>query len=108
MADTTLSKLSLEYVAVPITHFTANGVAANPTSDSVYLAFKLRGARPAAGDWIAAAWETDAGPPVQYLAKVLVGPGGAVQLSPGTYTVWAKVTDNPEVPILSGGTLIIE
>jgi hypothetical protein len=31
-------------------------------------------------------------------ARVLIGPLGAVQLAPGRYRVWVKVTDNPEVP----------
>jgi hypothetical protein len=34
-----------------------------------------------------------------YIAQCLVGPDGGVTLATGTYTIWVKVTDNPQVPV---------
>jgi hypothetical protein len=98
------SSLSLQYVPVQIT--VQVGV---PTGDTVQFAFTTGGADPQAGDWKTASWATNITglPNGVYIAQCLVGPGGAVQLAAGTYQIWVKITDNPEVPVLKGGTLQI-
>lgn len=101
-----LSSLSKEYVRVGVAAKEA-GVAVNPTADVVQMAFVAPGAEPAGGDWQTASWETDQSTePDSYFARCLVGPG-AVVLAEGTWAVWLKVTDSPEVPVREVGRLII-
>jgi hypothetical protein len=76
---------------------TKNGAAYNPTGDVVEVAFKLPGVDPAGPDWHAASWET-AG--TAYYARLLVGPAGGLVLTVGTYIMWIRITDSPEVPVL--------
>lgn len=94
-----LSVLSTEYVEVPIT------APDNPTADTVQMAFILNGASPGSGDWKSAIWTTVNG---VYYACCLVGPGsGGVVLAVGSYKVWVKITDNPEVPVRAPGNLTV-
>lgn len=91
---------SLQYVPVIVT-----AMGGNPTTDVVAMAFTTSG-EPQPGDWKSATWDTTTALGAnQYLAQCLVGPGGTVQLAAGQYSIWVKVTDNPEVPILPAGTL---
>lgn len=100
-----ISTASLEYVLVPIAA-KASGVVVNPTADTVQMAFLTASTAPVAGDFKSASWETDATTdPDTYYARCLVGTGGAVALAAGTYNVWVKVTDSPEVPVLHCGYL---
>jgi hypothetical protein len=103
-----LSALSLEYVRVPVSA-TANGSVVNVSADVVQMAFPASGIAPVVGDWKAASWETDATHPTGpvYYARCLVGPSGTVALAAGTYDVWAKITDNPEVPARKAGVLFV-
>lgn len=39
--------------------------------------------------------------------RILVGPTGAVTLTPGTYDWIVKVTDSPEIPVRLAGTVTI-
>ena len=94
----TLSRLSTEFVQIAVAA-TVNGAPVNPTGDTVQMAFTKDGAIPGSGDWHGASWET-AG--ITYYAQCLVGPvNGGVVLTPGTYSIWLKVVDNPEVPVRS-------
>jgi hypothetical protein len=101
-----ISSLSKEYIRVPVSA-TAAGVPVNPTADVVQMAFVTSG-EPAGGDWKSADWETNAetSPPTYY-ARCLVGPGGTVTLADGTYQIWVKVTDSPEVPVKRAGVLVV-
>lgn len=95
-----ISTASLQYVLVDISAEAA-GAAVNPTSDTVQMAFLTSDSAPSVGDWKTASWETDAGTdPDTYSARCLVGTGGAVALSAGTYNVWVKISDSPETPVL--------
>lgn len=100
-----ISSLSTEYIQVEVTA-TVNGSSPyNPTGDQVQMAFIASG-NPESGDWHTGAWQTlssSAGP--VYLAQCLVGPSGGVALLAGTYGVWLKVTDNPEIPVRQVGIL---
>ncbi|MFD9632843.1 hypothetical protein [Streptomyces violascens] len=104
----TQSSLSLEYVQVPVTAM-VGGNPLNPTGDVVQFAFLPDKVQPGSGDWKAGSWDgAQPRPPGNaYLAQCLVGPGGTVTLTPGTYTVWIKVMDSPEVPVINVDLLTI-
>jgi len=99
------SSLSLAYVQVDVTAKAA-GVIYDPTSDVVQFAFPVVGTDPVGGDWQTGSWTTDVGTG-RYLAQCLVGPGGTVTLDRGTYAVWVKITDSPEVPVMQVGAIQI-
>ncbi len=99
-----ISDLSTEFVKSRITA-TKNGSSYNPTGDTVEVAFKLPGVDPTGPDWHAATWETVG---TAYYARLLVGPVGGLVLPVGTYHMWIRVTDAPEVPVLEApGTVRI-
>lgn len=106
-APLVISSLSKEYVRVRV--FAKNaGAAVNPTADVVEMAFKSDGTEPSTPDWKTAAWETDATTdPDTYYARCLVGPGGTVTLTDGSYDVWVRVTDSPEIPVKKAGRLVV-
>jgi hypothetical protein len=92
-------------VQEPVAAFVA-GVAIDPTSDVVAMAFTAVGAKPGSGDWHTGSWDT--APAGTYLAQCLVGPGsGGVTLSVGIYDMWVRVTDNPTIPVTQFGQLQI-
>lgn len=97
-----LSVLSTEYIRVPIAA-TVNNFPYNPTGDVVAFAFTT-GANPASGDWHPGLWDSTNAP---YVAQCLVGPSGGVALTVGTWVIWVKITDNPEVPVRAVGQLAI-
>jgi hypothetical protein len=99
-----LSVLSTQYVIVPLTILGPG--APNPTSDPVSFAFKAAGTDPSGTDWISGEWvpETLNG---QYLMQCLVGPSGGTSLAIGSYVIWNKITDSPEVPVFQSGVLAI-
>ena len=100
MAFTARPATSLEYVAVNVSS-TVAGVRVDPTTDPVFMAFKEDGDYPVSGDFVAASWETNSTTtPTTYTALCLVGPGGTIALTAGTWQVFVKITDNPEVPVL--------
>lgn len=102
-----MSSASLQYLSVPVQSFKA-GAAYNPTSDAVQFAFLLGfGSTPTAGQWVNGSWITQPNYNYPYAAQCLVGSGGATALTVGVYTVWLKITDNPEIPVLIAGTLQI-
>jgi hypothetical protein len=101
----TQSSLSLEYIRVPVS-VKESGIAIDPTSDTVALAFPVEGVAPS--QWEPGTWETDATTvPTTYLVRVLVGPSGDVELTAGLYDVWVRISDNPEIPARKAGNLQI-
>ena len=103
-----ISELSLEYVRVPVSA-KQSGLTVDPTADTVKLAFSAAGVDPSSGDYKTSSWETDATTtPATYYARCLVGPAGTVALAAGTYEVWVKITDSPEIPVLRSGTLVVK
>jgi hypothetical protein len=104
-----LSSLSTVYVQVPV-EATVNGISDyNPTGDPVLLAFLPPGTNPGVSDWKPGSWQSVAATSgTVFLAQCLIGPGtGGVTLTPGTYRIWVKVTDNPEIPVDDVGILQI-
>lgn len=103
------SALSTEYISVPVAA-TVSGVAINPSTDVVQMAFVSAGDSPDSGDWVSASWEQDAtGTPTVYSVRALVGPtGGVTTLTAGTlYDVFVKIGDNPETVVRRFGAVSI-
>lgn len=103
-----ISHLSTEYVNIPVS-VTKGGQPYNPTGDNVQFAFMPTPTQiPGNTDWVAGVWETDTSNFIYpYLAQCLVGPSGTITLGTGTYVVYVKITDSPEIPVLVGGQLVI-
>lgn len=103
-----MSQLATMYVFVPFS-VTKSGVPYNPTGDAVAFAFMPTATQvPQVSDWVAGAWDTDTTSVLYpYSAKCLVGPAGTITLGLGTYVIYTKVTDNPEIPVLITGQLQI-
>jgi hypothetical protein len=101
-----IPSLSTEPIQVSVSA-TVNGSAINLTSDTVQFAF-TSGVSPGPTDWHNGTWEalSYAGSTV-YIAECQIGPGSAVPLAVGTWTVWVKVIDNPDVPVRQVGLLQI-
>ncbi len=101
-----LSHLALEYVLIPVSA-TKAGISYNPVSDVVQFAFMPTPTQvPQVSDWVSGAWDTDTTNILYpYNAKCLVGPGGTIVLGIGTYIIYLKITDNPEIPVLVAGQL---
>ncbi len=100
---------SKQYVTVPIT----NSEGINPTSDVVQFAFlgpvqnvgQANGLVPTANTtYYTGSWQNSVSP---YIAAILVGPGGTVTLTAGTYLVVVKITDSPEQPVLFSGPMVV-
>jgi len=97
----TMSALSTKYIRSRVTA-TVGCTNYNPTGDVVEAAFAPPGVNPSI--WYAGSWETCG---TTFYARVLVGPAGTVPLVVGTYTMWLRITDAPEIPVLQVGTLRI-
>ena len=97
-----ISHLSLQYVAVPVKATALSGASKNPTADPVFMAFMPQATQvPQNADWQAAIWATRSSDILNpYAAACLVGPGGTITLAIGTYIIYVKITDSPEVPVL--------
>lgn len=97
------STASTQYVPVNVSAIVANTVY-NMTADVVQVAFAagVVNATPAVLTFNAAIWETSG---QAYTALCLIGPAGTVQLTAGLWTVFVKVTDNPEAPVLNAGQI---
>jgi hypothetical protein len=104
-----MSHLSLKYYIVPVAA-TKAGVSYNPTGDAVQFAFMPTATQvPQVSDLVTGSW--DANPSsllYPYNAKCLVGPGGTITLGIGTYVVYQKTTDSPEIPFDIVGYLQIQ
>lgn len=97
-------KSTLSTVFIPArvqAHLFNTSIVYNPTGDTVEAAFKAPGVNPGALDWVAASWVTVN--QNKFFALCLVGPGvgAAINLAAGTYRMWLRITDNPEVPVLA-------
>lgn len=104
----TLSRLSTEYVLIPVSA-TKGGSSYDPTGDAVQCAFMpIPTQVPSTGDWVSASWETVSTSLLYpYNIRCLVGPSGATALTTGNYTIYAQITDSPEIPVLVCGSLTI-
>jgi hypothetical protein len=94
----------VQYVGWFITA-TIAGATYNPTGDTVQFQFVPQGGTQGT-TWVTGSWLTVG---TQYKAQCLVGPSPGVTgaLAAGSYTVFIKITDSPEVPVLEVGTLTV-
>lgn len=104
-----IAATSREKIGVRVRGTDDAGEPVNPTTDTVEFAFTSgREIEPDSGDWVSGSWATfqpaRTVPPI-YRATCLVGPGGNIELAAGRYWIWVRITDNPEVPVLSAGEL---
>ena len=91
-----------EYLSTTVT------AADDPTGDDVAFAFLPSGTRPSSGDWRAGEWAPGAPP---YVARIRVGgtgSGATVELAPGSYKAWLRITDSPEVPVHQFDTVKVQ
>lgn len=101
------SQASKQYVRALVTAIVA-GAPYNPTADTVAFAFTEPGTSALGAQWSTGSWaNTESSGSGGYIAQCLVGPGGAVQLAPGSYQVWVQVTDSPETPVIPAYLLTI-
>lgn len=93
---TEIPAISLQYLTASIT--------ADVTLDDQVVALALMAdstGSPGADDWTTATWVGDAG--TTRSARILVGPGGDFTPSVGGYTVYGRVTNDPEIPVMKVG-----
>jgi hypothetical protein len=109
MNTLTQSVLSTQFIQIQVTARSGTATSYDPTGDTVAMAFTpltYPETSPASGSWVTGSWQTFPGP--AYWAEALVGPAnGGTALALGTYQVWVKVTDSPEVPVLQPCLLTI-
>lgn len=95
---TRIRATSKEYVGCPVSEATGQII----TGDTVELCLTATGVAPTS--WTTGLWETIGG---SLWAVVLIGPGSTIgQLAPGQYYVNVRVTDSPEVPVLTAPNAI--
>lgn len=104
-APNRMPRQSIERIGYMVRALTA-GTPVDPSAGTVQFAFTA-GPPPVNGDWKAGTWETLTGPPVQYAARCLVGPGQTADIGRGFWIVWVRITDSPGVPVRAIGTLTI-
>jgi len=104
-----MSHLSLKYYIVPVAA-TKAGASHNPTGDVVQFAFMPTATQvPGPSDLVSGSWDTNPSSVLfPYSAKCLVGPGGTITLGIGTWVVYQKTTDSPEIPYDIVGYLQIQ
>jgi hypothetical protein len=102
-----LSSLSTDYITVTVKATGNTGQPLNPTGDAVAFAFKAENVNPGSGDWNTGSWDTYLPVGSAYIAKILVGPAASVNPGVGTWVVWVKITDNPEIPVRQAMLLTI-
>lgn len=104
-----MSRLSTQYYLVPVAASTS-GTSYNPTGDTVQFAFMPQATQvPGNSDWVSGSWQTvPTSVLYPYAARCLVGPAGTANPGIGTYYVYCKITDSPEIPVLLAGILQIQ
>jgi len=102
------SSTSLAYVRAKVSADKFDGEwDYNPTNDKVEFSFTDKGGPVDDTSWHGGSWETHHGSSnhPKYFAKCLVGPNGTVELDVGSYEIWVKITDDPEIPVEYAGIL---
>lgn len=92
-----VSSLSTVYVRVPV-----YGDAADLSALTVEMAIIARGTLPVEADWKTATW-LDSND-----AALLIGPSSSNIIAAGSYDVYVRVTDPPEVPVMKAGSLVVQ
>lgn len=106
---TAIAATSTQYIWVPVRADHPISGATNLSTAIVEVAVVV--GTPAPTAWKLATWESTAdtvnGVSGYWLAKVKVGPAGAVTLTPGTHEVWIRLTTTDEAPVLKAGELTV-
>ncbi|MFC8676686.1 hypothetical protein ACFUEN_28875 [Streptomyces griseorubiginosus] len=103
----TIYRASREYVGAEVTA-TVQGQPYDPTGDVVEFAFTAIGGHPET--WYPGGWDGTNPIPGSnaYRAQALVGPSSpGPTLASGRYTVWIRITDSPEQPVIPVGQLTV-
>ncbi len=100
----TMSVLSTRNVRVQVSDVVDGVVLVDPTGDDVAMAFMAPGVNPGLSDLVTASWQTIG---TNFYAILAVGPAGHA-LAVGTYIIWLKVTDSPEIPEEPVGALRVQ
>lgn len=104
-----LPALSTEYVYCDV-RATDTALTGDPSTDDVSFAFwsDLSSSPDDTATWISGSWVVGGGP-VVWTARCLVGPAGdeSSLVLGQTYTIWLKLTDAPEAPIIKAGTVTV-
>ena len=88
----TIPSISREYIHIPI----GGGSMSTPVEIAV---IDDDTEEPTEADWHNAdVWDGTT-------AKLLIGPGGTLELDDGVYRVWVRVTATPEIPVIRSGLL---
>lgn len=72
--------------------------------DLVEFAFLPTDVDPVDADWRTGSWFTSA---TRVVARILIGPGSAIVLTPGTYRVWVRITSSPERVVQKVGRIVL-
>jgi hypothetical protein len=107
LPEQSISSLSTPYITVSVKATGNTGQPLNPTGANVQFAFKAENVDPGPGDWNPGSWDTYLPSGSAYIAKILIGPNSSVNPGVGTWVVWVKITDNPEVPVCEALLLTI-
>lgn len=99
MASQEISIISVDYARSLVTY-----ALGNPTGLTVQMAFTTSAKAPLISAFVAAAWESLTAP---YYVISLVGAGTLSVLPVGYYYKWIRVTNNPQLPAIPAGKLII-
>jgi hypothetical protein len=104
-----INHLSLQYLGIPVKATTLAGAPYNPTALPVAMAFMPQATQsPSSPDWQAAIWSAvPSNVLYPYAAYCLIGPGGTITLTTGTYVIYLKITGDPEIPVIYAGQLEI-
>jgi len=104
-----ISHVSLQYIGIPVKASTLALTSYDPTADPVRMAFLPQATQaPQSTDWQTAIWSAVPSNLIfPYAAYCLIGPGGTIDPGIGTFYIWLKVTDNPEIPAEVVGLLQI-
>lgn len=90
---TTIHRSSREYLRYWV-KAEVLGTKYDPTGNTVQFAFPTTGGQPAT--WVDGIWETA---DKAHFAMCLIGPTTPMVLIAGTYDVYIKITDSPEIPV---------
>lgn len=104
-----MDRNSRDDILIPVEVVVPIGANPNVEADVVSFQFTPGGlpprSQPTSGGWLPGYWN-----PLmdgRLAAAITVGPGGAVTLTPGRWTVWIKVSDNPTAPVEAVDVLTI-
>lgn len=95
------TETSQEFIRVTVAA-TKGGDDFDPTGDDVQMALPIEGQPPTV--WIDAVWETE-GPP--WVAHIPATDDDFPEVEVGTYDVYVKITDDPEVPVILSDRLVV-